>query len=71
MKITVGWINSRLEIAEEKTTELEDTAIVIIHNETHRGKDQKKVVGQVKEPKVHIIRGQQREIEKKKKHVKK
>ena len=43
-KLLLDGINSRLEIAEEKTTELEDTAIVIIHNETHRGKDQKKNV---------------------------
>lgn len=42
MKNTLYGTNRRLEIAKEKTTELEDTAIEIIHNETQRGKENQK-----------------------------
>lgn len=39
MKNPLDGTNRRLEIAEEKTRELEDIATEIIHNETQRGKE--------------------------------
>lgn len=38
MKITVKGINGRLDIAEERISELEDLSIETVPNETHREK---------------------------------
>lgn len=42
MKSTIDGIKDRLDIAEEKTSELEDLAIETIHNEKDTKKNYKK-----------------------------
>lgn len=45
MKNIIDWINSQLDIAEEKISELDSTTIKAIQNETERKKESIKIKG--------------------------